>query len=139
MYRPGLSTEPEPSVTGAALFIKHLLERVPDRRSHDALAYLRKVPPSWGGDQYKGFFFFGTFYMAQGMFQIGDEVWQDFAPRVAGILVEQQKEDGRWALPADNARQSREAGPAYPTAMAVLILSLDKQYLPMYQRQKQLF
>jgi hypothetical protein len=36
-------------------------------------------------------------------------------------------------------RQSELAGPAYPTAMAVLILSLEKQYLPMYQRQKQLF
>jgi hypothetical protein len=38
-----------------------------------------------------------------------------------------------------NAPQTRLAGAAYPTALAVLVLSLDRQYLPVYQRQRPLF
>jgi hypothetical protein len=37
------------------------------------LGYLEAFPPSWGGDQYKQFYFLASFYLAQGMFQIGGE------------------------------------------------------------------
>ena len=47
--------------------------------------------------------------------------------------------DGHWPFPPDNQPQSHPAGRAYTTALGILILSLDKQYLPMYLRQKQLF
>lgn len=139
VYRPGISQSPERAVTGVALFVKHLLEKEADERNAAALAYLQKAPPSWGGPQYNGYFYFATFYIAQGMFQIGGAAWATFAPEIQRILVEHQNEDGSWPLPPDNAPQSRTVGPAYPTAMAILILSLDRQYLPMYQRQKQLF
>jgi hypothetical protein len=41
--------------------------------------------------------------------------------------------------PPGNAPQTRLAGAAYPTALAILVLSLDRQYLPVYQRQRPLF
>jgi len=139
VYRPGVSKSPEPAVTGVAVFLKALLEEEPDEKARKSMEFLRRFPPSWGGSQYKGYFFFGTFYMAQGMFQAGDEAWGDFSPRIQRILIDRQQVDGSWPLPEDNKFESRQAGPAYPTAMAVLVLSLDKQYLPMYQRQKRLY
>ena len=139
LYRVGTSNAPEPAVTGVAVFMKSLFERESDDKITMALKYLEDFPPNWGGKQYNGFFFFGSFYMAQGMFQIGGKSWQDYAPKIQKVLIDHQEGDGHWGFPPDNKPQSHPAGHAYTTALAVLILSLDKQYLPMYQRQKQLF
>jgi hypothetical protein len=139
LYRPGFSTAPEPAVTGTALFIRSLLDRPDEERTAAALRFLDRLPPAWGGDQYQHYFFFASFYLTQGMFQIGGEPWEKYRQAMRLILVTHQSGDGSWPFPPDNAPQSRLAGPAYPTAMAVLILSLDQQYLPAYQRQKRLF
>jgi hypothetical protein len=139
VYRPGISKDPEPGVSGAALLLKSILEAEQDEKADKALALLRRYPPSWGGRQYKGYFFFDTFYMAQGMFQTSNEDWAAFAPANQRVLIEHQEGDGHWGFPPDNKLQGRLAGEAYSTALAVLILSLEKQYLPMYQRQRKLF
>ena len=139
LYRPGVSQVPEPAATGVAVFIKSLLERRTDNRAMSSLSYLRNYPPSWGGPQYGGYFYFASFYMAQGMFQVGGSGWDRYSSELRRVLVEHQAGDGHWPFPPDNAPQSRLAGEPYATAMAVLILSLDKQYLPMYQRQKDIF
>lgn len=138
-YTIETTKSPEPAVTGVAVFVKSLLERQPDEKIAKALKYLKGFPPSWGGPQYKGYFFFGTFYMVQGMFQIGGDTWAEFAPKIYRVLIEHQQGDGHWDFPPDNKPQSHPAGLAYTTATSVLILSLEKQYLPMYLRQKQLF
>ena len=139
LYRPGVSKVPEPAVTGVALYVKSILEPEPDERLARAREFVRQHPPTWGGPQYNGYFFFGSFYLVQGMFQLGDEAWAPYAAPMQKVLVERQTGDGHWEFPPDNKGESREAGHAYTTAMAVLILSLEKQYLPMYQRQKKLF
>lgn len=139
VYRPGVSRLPEPGATGAALFVKSLIERQADERVRKSLLFLDQYPPAWGGEQYGGYFFFSAFYMAQGMFQAGDETWERFIVPMRRLLIENQAGDGSWTYPPDEMRQSRLAGSAFPTAMAVLILSLEKQYLPMYQRQSGMF
>jgi len=139
LYRPGVSQIPEPAVTGMALFVKQLMEQQQDRRTEAALRYLDRYPPAWGGSQYAGYFYFTLFYMAQGMFQVGGERWEAYSEAVNTILLERQSGTGSWAYPPDNTAQSRLTGDAYPAAMAILIMSLDQQYLPMYQRQRSLF
>lgn len=139
LYRHGTSIEPEKGATGAALFIKSLLEGGLDVRSRTVLPFLTEAPPGWDGEWHNGYFFFAAFYLTQGMFQIGGDDWQAFRGRIGTELVAHQEGDGKWPFPAGNRRQSVAAGSAYSTAMAVLILSLDKQYLPMYQRQSPLF
>jgi hypothetical protein len=139
VYRPGVSQDVEPAVTGVAVFLKALFEETSDENTAKSLAFLREFTPAWGGPQYKGYFFFGTFYMIQGMFQVGGKDWAAFAPRIQRILLDHQSGEGYWDLPEDNAPQSHLAGRAYSTAMGVLILAVDKQYLPMYQRQRRLF
>ncbi|MBF0246245.1 MAG: terpene cyclase/mutase family protein [Planctomycetes bacterium] len=138
-YRPG-KIDPDPAITGVAVFIKSLIEKEPDERSLKAVDYLMKESPaSWGGEQYNGHFFFVTFYLVQGMFQMGGEVWEEFGPKIQKVLVNNQNGEGYWDFPPDNSNESRKAGLAYPTAMSILILSLEKQYLPMYQRQRKFF
>jgi len=139
LYRPGISREPEPAATALAVYIKSLFDAADDRQTRGSLRYLARYQPTWGGAQYGGFFYFAGFYMVQGMFQAGGETWDAFHPRMRRVLLDHQSGDGSWPFPPDNTAQSRLTGAAYPTAMAVLMLSIDKQFLPMTQRQRRLY
>ncbi len=139
LYRAGISRQPDPSVTAVAVAVKSILEGQIDERAASVLEQKDLFRPTWGGKQYGGYFYFSLFYMTQGMFQLGGEEWETFRPNMEKVLVEHQSGEGHWPFPPDNMRQSRAAGPAYSSAMAVLVLALDRQYLPMYQRQRPLF
>jgi hypothetical protein len=141
IYRPGVSLTDRLSVgsSGVALFIKRLIEPDSDPTYRKTAEYLRRFPPSWGGPQYNGYFYFVSFYMAQGMFQQGGDDWRDYNAALQAILVERQEGDGRWPFPPGNRTNADNVGYAYSTGLSVLMLSLDKQYLPMYQRQMRLY
>jgi hypothetical protein len=141
LYRPGYTHEPSRSSTALVLFIQSLFGATDEQRTRQALMYLRRYPLTWDGNQYGGYFFFSGFYMVQGMFQIGGEEWASFGPRMAALLLDHQAGDGTWPYPPGNfsQEQMQSTGAAYPVAMAVLMLSLDKQYLPMYQRQSRIY
>ena len=138
-YRAGMTQHPEASVTGAAIFVKSVVEGRIDRSALSVLPLLRAHPPSWGGEHYDGFFFFAAFYTTQGMFQLGGDDWERYHRRLQRVVVDHQAGDGSWPFPEDNASQSRLAGDAYSTAMSLLLLSQQQQFLPMYQRQVALF
>ena len=61
--------------------------------------------------------------------QIGGKQWEEYYTRMKKTLLAIQQSSGSW-------RDSREGGvgPAYQTAIAVLILSVPTDYLPIYQR-----
>lgn len=138
-YRPGVSKDPEAGVSGAAVFIKSLIE--PDADMGKTREFLRQFPPAWGGPYYNGYFYFVSFYLAQGMLQQGGRDWDSYSASLQRILMEHQDGDGHWGFPSDNRPIEGEdgVGVPYATAMAVLMLSLEKQYLPMYQRQMRLY
>jgi hypothetical protein len=132
---------PHPSTTALAVLAMSLFDAADEQRTRDSLEYLRRCSPTWGGVQYGGFFFFSAFEWSQGMFQIGGKDWESFGPSMAAVLLDHQAGDGSWPYPPDNSSPAllRETGPAYPVAMAVLTLSIDKQFLPMFQRQRRLY
>jgi hypothetical protein len=123
------------SVTGVAVFLRELLAPGSAAKEPDVVQWLASVPPSWGGKQYRGYFFSAGFYLSQGLFQVGGRRWEEYFERLATILIEHQESDGHWPFPEDYLEEGRKAGPIYATSLAVLQLSLDKQYLPIYQRQ----
>lgn len=124
------------SLTGVALFLKEILAPGSMDLEPGIVRWLTEAQPSWGGAQYRGYFFCASFYMTQGMFQIGGTLWEDYYNRLAALLLERQESDGHWPFPPDNLDEGVKAGPVYATAMAVLMLSQEKQYLPIYQRQR---
>ena len=73
----------------------------------------------------QNFFFYGNFYAAQALFQSGGEPWRRYYPEIRDHLVDRQLPDGSWK----NTR-----GVTYATAMAVLVLELPLEYLPIFQR-----
>ncbi len=139
VYRPGVSTTREFGGTGAAVWVKSLLEKRGGEKIRKSRPFLSSQSVSWGGKKYKGDYFFSLFYVVQGMFHVGGESWHKFYADVQKTLLEHQSGDGHWGFPPDDKQKSRAAGPACSTGMAVLMLSLEKQYLPMFQRQERLY
>jgi len=139
VYQPGRDTTPKYGLTGTILLVKSLFEDQVDEKMTESLAYMQSFKVGWGGPQYGGFFFCNTLYLTQGFFQMGGREYDEFAEATTELLLEHQKGDGHWPYPFNNGAQNRGSGEAYPTAMAVLILSLHKQNLPVFQRQRSFY
>ncbi len=79
----------------------------------------------------ESYFFYGAYYCSIGMFKLGGDYWPPTRDHLAGILLDKQQPDGSWV--AQHATEA-QIGPGYCTAMAILALAVDYQYLPIYQR-----
>jgi len=80
-------------------------------------------------------FFYGVYYTSQAMFQIGGKYWTWYRDYLHWLLLSpeahQQQASGDWhgVSPDDTM-----AGVNYSTAMAVLALTVEYRFLPIYQR-----
>jgi hypothetical protein len=89
--------------------------------------YLLKSPPRWSTP----YFFYEVYYCPLAMFQMGDKYFVPYRAKLVPILLSHQQNDGSWL--SDDAND-RTGGRNYCTAMAVLALSVEYRYLPIYQR-----
>ena len=83
------------------------------------------------GGRNDGFFYYGIYYCAQGMFQLGERHWEKFGEHLYETLLKLQRDDGSWAEGRGNEAR---AGRCYSTAMAILAMSVAYRQLPIYQR-----
>jgi hypothetical protein len=76
-------------------------------------------------------FYYGQYYAAHAMHQVGGKEWEDWYGRLVQYFVTSgsQHVDGSWAT-----TNRREVGPVYQTSIAVIILSVPAHYLPVFQR-----
>ena len=77
------------------------------------------------------YFYYGLYYCAQGMFQLGGRHWQRFAPYMYEMMMKFQRKDGSW--PQGGGGEAK-AGTCYSTAIGVLAMSVSYRQLPIYQR-----
>jgi hypothetical protein len=82
--------------------------------------------PRWGGHHFS----YSIYYGAQATFQLGGNYWSTYRPRLHEVLLRNQSPNGSWA----GAGYDSVFGPNYCTAMAVLALTVEYRYLPIYQR-----
>jgi hypothetical protein len=75
-------------------------------------------------------FWYGHYYAAHALNQVGGKVWEAYYDRMKKDLLFEQKPDGRWY----SSHREAAYGPVYQTAIAVLILSVPTHYLPIYQK-----
>ena len=64
-------------------------------------------------------------YYAQVIYRQGPKEWEPFRDKIYGKIVGEQSADGQW---------EGNIGPIYVTACNLIIMQLDKAYLPIYQR-----
>ncbi|RMG12261.1 MAG: hypothetical protein D6731_14235 [Planctomycetota bacterium] len=66
------------------------------------------------------------FYLAQAYWQVGGKDWARYYPELREHLLAQQAGDGSW--------QGDAVGRVYGTAIAVVVLSLPYERVPLYMR-----
>jgi prenyltransferase beta subunit len=99
-------------------------------RSADVLkaaGFLLKYPPAWGGQHFS----YSMYYCSQATFQLGGQYWSSYREQMHKVLFANKSDTGGW-YGAD--AHSQVYGPNYSTAMAVLALTVEYRYLPIYQR-----
>ncbi|WP_417848557.1 prenyltransferase/squalene oxidase repeat-containing protein [Thalassoglobus sp.] len=77
------------------------------------------------------YFYYGVYYTGVGMFKMGGNIAKENHKHLAGLLLPLQDDDGGWTPIHGSERQ---AGRIYATAAAVLALTVEYRYLPIYQR-----
>ena len=80
---------------------------------------------SGGGER-----FYGLYYTAQGLFQIGGPVWRDFSTWMYDKFVPEQRADGAWTGAGNNGSD------IFSTAMTILSLTVPYRMLTIYQRDE---
>ncbi len=80
----------------------------------------------------RGHYWYGHYYAAHALNQVGGEVWEKYYKRMRDKLLapNYQQASGAWYDP----RLEAAYGSAYQTAIAILILSVPTHYLPIYQK-----
>jgi hypothetical protein len=80
--------------------------------------------------------FYGVYYTSQAMFQLGDNYWKSFRPRLHTLLLRQNppQQNGAWYGAGGFGNDDGRYGPTYCTPMAILALTVEYRLLPIYQR-----
>ncbi len=103
-----------------------------DEAIEDGIRYLRgrlsefqRMYGRRSGGHY--FFWYGHYYGVQAMYTAGGEGWVDYFGTVRDEILSMQNEDGSFP-------NAVGPGPAFGTAMGVLILEIPYRFLPIFQR-----
>jgi hypothetical protein len=86
------------------------------------IAYLKQFMPE---TRYGHHYFYGHYYAAQAMWIRGGEDWMTWYPAIRDELIRKQLAQGFWQ---DNVSHE------YGTAMALIILQMPNNVLPIFQR-----
>jgi len=126
-YQPG--GRAEYSTASAGLLSLQVCGFYDDPTVKGAADWLLRLDP--GAMWRRSWFFYGTYYYAQGMYQRGGKYAEKARRGVREVLLKNQGKDGSW-LAAQG--QERSAGKIYGTSLGILSLSVKYHYLPIYQR-----
>jgi len=126
-YQPGGS--PGTARTGIGVLLLQLLGKEDSEKVTQGVQYLKKNPPH----HFAYYFYYGTYYCAQAMYQVGGADWEAWNRTMTKELLELQirspgNEHGSWP------QTGSSGGKIFATATALLALEITWKYLPIYQR-----
>jgi len=114
------------TLTGAGILCLELCGQHNDPATLRAAGYLMKNYRNLANSDRR---FYGLYYTAQGLFQLGGESWQTFSGWMYDTFIPMQKGDGSWD-------KGEEGSPPYQTAMCILAFTVPYRQLPIYQRDE---
>lgn len=89
------------------------------------IKYLKQFVPEIRFGQRYSHYFYGHYYAAQAMWIRGGDDWNQWYPAIRNELVRKRSAQGYW---------SDSIGNEYGTAMALIVLQMPNNYLPIFQR-----
>ncbi len=126
-YRARQFGNSRPPITAAAVVCWYNAGLYDYPNATKALAYC-KANIGIGADRSgaAGHYYYAHLYYAQAMYLSGERDWNDYFPKMRDYLLGQQDADGSW--------QGDSVGKVYGTAVALIILQLPYNTLPIMQR-----
>ncbi|HEY8503382.1 MAG TPA: prenyltransferase/squalene oxidase repeat-containing protein, partial [Gemmataceae bacterium] len=122
-YQPG-SRGPGFARTAAGICVTKLVGEY-DRDVGKSVEYLKDNMES------REHFFYGHYYAAHAMYQVGGKDWKEYYSKTRDMLLKNQDASGAWTT---RSLDRNHVGPVYQTAIAVIVLSVPGHYLPIFQR-----
>ena len=115
-----------PAITAAALAALYNAGAYDSEHVPDMLEYSKQnLHNIAGGAQSFGHWHYTYLYYAQVVYRQGENEWAPFRDKLYNKIVGEQDAEGSW---------QGNIGPIYVTACNLIMLQLDKAYLPIYQR-----
>jgi len=113
-----------PAITAAACAVLYNAGAYDSKMATKAFEYAwRTCQPTTGGG---GHFYYTQLYMSQAVWQKGDKLWRQYRPGIQRFLLRMQQGNGSW--------QGDHVGLVYGTAIALLILQIPYNNLPILSR-----
>lgn len=120
----GQSAWPRSAAGVASLFYAGVYEGDSITRGLSYIA--RNDGTTAGGPMGTPHFHYGAYYTAQTMYLAGGTWWRSWWPQARDGFLATQERDGLWV--------DHQNGPAYATAMSLIVLQMPNRYLPIFQR-----
>jgi hypothetical protein len=115
-----------PAITAAALAALYNAGDYDSKHVPEMLDYCKKNLQNLGeGPNSFGHWHYTYLYYSQVMYRQGNKEWEPFRDKLYAHILKDQQSDGSW---------TGNIGPIYVTACNLIMLQLDKAYLPIYQR-----
>lgn len=126
-YQAGM-TNSQPPISAAATAVLYNAGEYDSPVARRCLDYCRRNIGVGGQAVGRGFghWFYTHLYLAQAYWQVGGKDWDSYYPAIRDHLLRTQSADGSW--------QGDGVGLVYGTAIAVTILSLPYERVPLYMR-----
>jgi hypothetical protein len=117
----------QPAITAAAVATLYNAGNYDSPLALKALAFCdRTLSVNADLNRSWGHYFYAQLYYAQAKYQRGGSEWKQYYRAISQRLAAAQASDGSW--------MGDQVGTSYGTAIALIILQLPYQYVPIYQR-----
>ena len=116
-------------LTAAGVTALHGLGIYSDKLISSGIEFLNREVDAFNRRFGRGhyFFWYGHYYGVQAMYTQGGRDWENYFTKLRRFLLRQQNSDGSWS-------NSDGPGPAFSTAVGVLVLEIPYCFLPIFQR-----
>lgn len=119
----GFSAWPRSAAGVSALFYAGVYK---DKAIDNGVKYVMSSGMPGGSQNTAAHYHYGHYYSVQAMYLAGGEAWARWWPAVREEMIRNQRRDGAWDDPS--------VGPAYGTAMSLIVLQMPKRFLPIFQK-----
>jgi hypothetical protein len=112
---------------GLGIYSDDLIKKGLDYLSKNLGSFDREPAPGYPVEKGHYYFWYGHYYGVQAMYTAGSPYWEPYFEELRSTLLSIQRPDGSWPNEVG-------PGPAFGTAVGVLILEIPYRFLPIFQR-----
>lgn len=122
MLQPGASAFPRSAAGVVALYSAGEYE---SKEIDAGIAYLKQYMPEINLGRQYSHYFYGHYYAIQALWIRGGDDWNKWYPAIRDELLDRQAPEGYW---------TDSTGNEYGSAMALIVLQVPNNFLPIFQR-----